>query len=133
LDAAGGSDKGLFDSKTLSSTLWGWVEEVRGGVSESDRAPGHTARLRSRQVAGVGAGPESHGGGVDSSGRVRMGGDIVEEAVSGGEIKLGGVGLIGGELADGRKDGQVKGPGVEEQGPNHPLDPGLLRRRDRGW
>jgi len=26
--------------------------------------------------------------------RVRMGGDIVEEAVGGGEVKLGGVGLV---------------------------------------
>ena len=60
MDEAGGSDKGLFGFKTLSSILWGWVEEVRGWVSESDRAPGHAARLRSRQVAGVGTGPESH-------------------------------------------------------------------------
>jgi hypothetical protein len=38
---------------------------------------------------------------------VRMGGDIVEEAVSGNEVKLGGVGLVGGELADSGEDGQV--------------------------
>ena len=49
-----------------------------------------------RQVAGVGTGPESHGGGVDSFVRVGMGGNIVQEAVSGSEIKLCGVGLIGG-------------------------------------
>ncbi len=38
---------------------------------------------------------------------VRMGGDIVEEAVSGSEVKLGGVGLVRGELADSSEDGQV--------------------------
>ena len=32
---------------------------------------------------------------------VRMGGDIVEKAVSGSKVKLGGVGLVGRELADG--------------------------------
>ena len=61
MEEAGGSDKGLFVFQTLSSTFWGWVEEVGRGVSESDRTPSYTARLRSRQVAGVGAGPESHG------------------------------------------------------------------------
>ena len=60
-----------------------------------------------------------------------MGGDIVEEAVGGSEVKLGGVGLVGGELTDGSEDGEVKGSCVEEQGSNHPLDPGLLHRRDR--
>jgi hypothetical protein len=77
LDEAGGTDKGLFLSDALSTTLWGRVEEVVGWVVESDRTASYTARLRSRQVAGVGAGPESHGGGVDSFVRVRMGGDIV--------------------------------------------------------
>ena len=47
-------------------------------VSESDRTTSYTARLRSRQVAGVGAGPESHGGGVNGFVRVGMGGYIVE-------------------------------------------------------
>ena len=60
-----------------------------------------------------------------------MGGDIVEEAVSGSKINLCGVRLVGGELTDGSEDGEVKGSCVEEQGSNHPLDPGLLRRRDR--
>jgi hypothetical protein len=78
LDKAGGTDKGLSLSDALSSTLWGWVEEVVRWVSESDRTTSHTARLRSRQVAGVGTGPESHGGGVNSFVRVGMGGDIVE-------------------------------------------------------
>jgi hypothetical protein len=36
-----------------------------------------------------------------------MGGDIVEKAVSGSKVKLGGVGLGGGELADSGKDGEV--------------------------
>jgi hypothetical protein len=36
-----------------------------------------------------------------------MGGDIVEEAVSGSEVKLGGVGLVRGELTDGGEDGQI--------------------------
>ena len=40
--------------------------------------------------------------------------------------------LVGGELTDGSEDGEVKGSCVEEQGSNHPLDPGLLRGRD-GW
>ena len=39
--------------------------------------------------------------------RVGMGGDIVEEAVGGSEVKLGGVGLVGGELTDGSEDGEV--------------------------
>ncbi len=39
--------------------------------------------------------------------RVGMGGDIVEEAVSGSEVKLGGVGLVRGELTDGGEDGQI--------------------------
>ena len=38
---------------------------------------------------------------------VGMGRDIVEEAMSGSEVKLGGVGLVGGELAHSSKDGKV--------------------------
>ena len=78
MDEAGGTDKGLSLSDALSSTLWGRVEEVVGWVSESDPTPRYTTRLRSRQVAGVGAGPESHGGGVNGFVRVGMGGYIVE-------------------------------------------------------
>ena len=78
MDEAGGTDKGLSLSDALSTTFWGWVEEVVGWVSESDPTPSYTARLRSRQVAGVGAGPESHGGGVNGFVRVGMGGDVVE-------------------------------------------------------
>jgi hypothetical protein len=36
-----------------------------------------------------------------------MGGDIVDEAVSGSKVKLGGVGLVGGELAHSSEDGQI--------------------------
>ena len=46
------------------------------------------------------------------------------------KVKLGRVGLVGGELTYGSEDGEVKGSCVEEQGSNHPLDPGLLRGRD---
>ena len=34
-------------------------------------------------------------------------GDVVEEAVSGSEVKLGGVGLVRGELTDSGEDGEV--------------------------
>ena len=78
MDEAGGTDKGLSLSDALSTTFWGRVEEVVGWVSESDRTTSYTARLRSRQVAGVGAGPESHGGGVNGFVRVGMRGDVVE-------------------------------------------------------
>jgi hypothetical protein len=44
---------------------------------------------------------------VNSFVRVGMGGDIVEEAVSGSEVKLGGVGLVRGELTDGGEDRQI--------------------------
>jgi hypothetical protein len=36
-----------------------------------------------------------------------MGGDIVEEAVGGSEVKLGGVGLVRRELADGGEDRHI--------------------------
>ncbi len=36
-----------------------------------------------------------------------MGGDIVEDAVSGSEVKLGGVVLVRGELTHGGEDGQI--------------------------
>ncbi len=38
---------------------------------------------------------------------VTVGGDIVEKAVSRGEVVLGGVGLVGGKLADSSEDRQV--------------------------
>ncbi len=40
--------------------------------------------------------------------------------MSGSEIKLGGIGLVRGELTDGSEDGQVKGSCIKEQGSNHP-------------
>jgi hypothetical protein len=58
-------DKGMFVFSTLSVTFWGWVEKVGWGVSKPNRAASNTTRLGSGQEAGVGAGPESHGRGVD--------------------------------------------------------------------
>ena len=50
-----------------------------------------TARLRSGQVAGVGASPESHGRGVNGFVRVAVGGDVVaKEAVGRSKVVLGG-------------------------------------------
>ena len=51
----------------------GWVKQVGWGGSKPNRA----ARLRSGQEASVGAGPESHGRGVDGFVGVAVGGDIV--------------------------------------------------------
>ncbi len=104
---AEGTDKGPFLSYALSATFWGWVEKVVGWVSESDQTTSYTAGLRSGQVAGVGAGPQSHGRGVNSFVKVGMGGYIVEEAVSGSKIKLCGVRLVGGELTNSSKDRKV--------------------------
>ncbi len=61
----GGTDKELFVSPTLSVTFWGWVKKVGWGVSKPNRAASYTARLRSEQEVGVGAGPESHERGED--------------------------------------------------------------------
>ncbi len=49
----------------------------------------------------------SHGGGVNGFVRVGMGGDIVEEAVKGGKVKLDEVGLVRGKLTHSCDDGQV--------------------------
>ena len=70
-------DKGLIGLGTLSAAFWGRVEEVRWWVSKADRAVSHTARVGSGQETGVGAGPESHGRGVDSFLGVAVGGDVV--------------------------------------------------------
>ena len=70
--------------------FWGWVKEVRWGVSKPNRAASHTARLRSGQVAGIGAGPESHGRGVNGFVGVAVGGDVAKEAVGSGKVELGG-------------------------------------------
>ncbi len=107
MDKVEGTDKGLFLSYALSATFWGWVEKVGGWVSESDRTTSHTAGLRSEQVAGVDAGPQSRGRGMNRFVRVGMGGYIVEEAVSGSKIKSGGVRLVGGELTYGSKNRKV--------------------------
>jgi hypothetical protein len=44
---------------------------------------------------------------VDGFGGVAVAGDIVEKAVSRGEVVLGGVGLMGGKLADSSEDRKV--------------------------
>ena len=64
--------------------FWGWVKEVGWGVSKPNRAASHTARLRSGQAAGVGAGPESHGREVVGFVGVVVGGDIAKKAVGRG-------------------------------------------------
>jgi hypothetical protein len=79
--------------------FWGWVEKVGWRVSECNRAARHTTRLWSAQEAGVGAGPESHGGRLYGFAGVAVGGDIVEKVVGRGEIMWGGVRLVG-ELTD---------------------------------
>jgi hypothetical protein len=107
LDEAGSTDKGLFVLYALSAAFWGWVEEVGWRISETDRAASYTARFRSGQVAGVDAAPKGHGGGVDGFLEVAVGRDIVEKAVSRGEVVLGGVRLMGGKLADGSEDRKV--------------------------
>jgi hypothetical protein len=55
----------MFCSLALSVALWEWVKKLGWGVSESNRAASYTARLRLGQEVGVGAGPFSHGRGVD--------------------------------------------------------------------
>jgi hypothetical protein len=77
LKMAGSTDKGLFGLDTLSVAFWGGVEEVGWGVSKPNRAASYTARVRSGQIAGVGAGPESHGRGVYNFVGVAVGGDVV--------------------------------------------------------
>ena len=104
---AGSTNKGLFGLGTLSAAFWGWIEKVGWGVSKPNRAASHTARLGSGQEAGIGAGPKSHGRGVDGFLGVAVGGDIVKKAVSRGEVVLGGVGLMGGKLADSSEDKKV--------------------------
>ncbi len=81
---AGSTDKGLFGLGTLSVAFWGWIKKVGWRVSKPNRAASHTARLRSGQEAGVGAGPESHGRGVDGFVGVAVGGDVAKKAVGRG-------------------------------------------------
>ncbi len=68
---------GRHGQGTLSVTFWGWVKKVGWGVSKPNRAASYTARLRSGQEAGVGAGPESYGRGVDCFVEVGVRRDIV--------------------------------------------------------
>ncbi len=104
---AGSTDKGLFVLGTLSVAFWGGIKKVGWGVSKANRAPSDTARLRSGQEAGVGTGPESHGRGVNGFLGVAMGGDVVKKTVGSREVVLGGVGLVGGKLADSGEDREV--------------------------
>ena len=104
---AGNTDKGLFGLGALSTAFWGGVKKVGWGVSKPNRAASYTARVRSGQIAGVGAGPESHGRGVDGFLRVAVGGDVVEKTVGSREVVLSGVGLVGGKLADSGEDREV--------------------------
>ncbi len=76
--------------------------------SPTEQITSHTARLRSEQEAGVGAGPESHGRGVNGFVGVGMREDIVEGAVGSGKVVLGGVGLVVRKLADCSKDIEVQ-------------------------
>jgi hypothetical protein len=62
---------------TLSVAFWGGIEEVGWGVSKPNPAASYTARVRSGQIAGVGAGPESHGRGVNVFLGVAVRGDVV--------------------------------------------------------
>ncbi len=92
---AGSTDKGLFDLGTLSVAFWGGIEEVGWGVSKPNRAASYTARVRSGQIAGVGASPESHGRGVNGFLGVAVRGDIVKKTLGSRKVVLGGVGLVG--------------------------------------
>jgi hypothetical protein len=80
--------------------FWGLVKEVGWRVPETDRAASYTAQVRSGQVAGVDTAPEGHGRGVDGFLGVAVRRDVVKETVSRGDVVLGGVGLVGGQLAD---------------------------------
>jgi hypothetical protein len=101
-------------------------------VSKHNRAASHTARLRLEQEAGVGAGPESHGWGVDCFVGVGVRRDIVKETMGRGQVVLSGGGLMGGELADCCEEGEVQCPRIEEQGPNYLLNPCLFCGGDWG-
>ncbi len=73
----GNTDKGLFGLGTLSVAFLGGIEEVGWGVSKPNRAASYTARVRSGQIDGVGAGPENHGRGVNGFLGVAVRGDVV--------------------------------------------------------
>jgi hypothetical protein len=92
---AGSTDDGLFRLEALSATFWGWVKEVGGG---SPRPTEHPATLpdlgQGRKLASV-----QH--------QRAMGRDIIEKALGRGEVVLGGVGLVGGKLANSSEDREV--------------------------
>ena len=92
---AGSTNKGLFGLGTLSVAFGGGVEEMGWGISKPNRAANYTARLGSGQETGVGAGPESHGGGVDCFLGVAVGRDVVEKTVGSREVVLSGGRLVG--------------------------------------
>ncbi len=92
---AGSTDKGLFGLGALSVAFWGRIEYVGWGVSKPNRAASYTARVRSGHVVGVGAGPESHGRGVNGFLGVAVRGDVAKKTVGSREVVLGGVGLVG--------------------------------------
>ena len=94
-------------SQGRDAAFWGAIEEVGWGVSKPNQAVSYTARVRSGQIAGVGAGPESHGRGVKGFLGVAVGGDAVKKTVGSREVVLGGVGLVGGKLADSGEDREI--------------------------
>jgi hypothetical protein len=106
-EEAGSTEKGLFGLGTLSVAFWGGIEEVGWGVFKPNRAASYTARVRSGQVAGVGASPESHGRGVNGFLGVSVRGDVVKKTVGSREVVLGGVGLVGGQLAYSGEDRDI--------------------------
>jgi hypothetical protein len=61
----------------------------------SDRAASHAARLRSGQETGVGTGPKSLEGGMDSFWGVAVRGNVIEKAVGNRKVMLAGVRLVG--------------------------------------
>ncbi len=92
---AGSTDKGLFGLGALSVAFWEGIEYVGWGVFKPNRAASYTARVRSGQEAGVGAGPESHGRRVNGFLGVAVRGDVVKKTVGSRKVVLGGVGLVG--------------------------------------
>ncbi len=86
---AGSTDKGLlFWSWHSVYGFLGGVKKVGWGVSKPNRAASYTARVRSGQIAGVGAGPETHGRGVNGFLGVAVGGDVVKKTVGSREVVL---------------------------------------------
>ncbi len=104
---AGSTDTGLFGLGPLSVAFLGGIEWVGWGVSKPNRAASYTARVRSGQEAGVGAGPESYGRGLNGFWGVAVRGDVVKKTVGSREVVLGEGGLVGGKLADSGEDREI--------------------------